>query len=552
MLQRKLFTIYTSVIVVVVTLFLSVMNRTLFRIMNESVRADNESVISQLGNELDLIIQTSESALLDLCISEDIQKGLQSSPYATDSLSPKIYYGKLQATIRLYPFDAAAGFPRAPAGEDFSRPRKEWFEENKAQNGSFLVTTLDEDFSHYLTISKIVFNNENWEQVIGILSIEYSYDLLNAVVLNQVKLNNSGQIYIVNQDNRTLLPYGITASNYLDNPVLSGYRSYVSGDHFIIERQIDDTPFYLIGSIPLADIYAASSSAHRIVIGAGLAAVMICVVASYWVARSFTRPIMHLADIMKDMKDGDLDIEVPNQYSGEIGVLYNSFNYMIHMIHTLINDNYLMNLRKKQSELDALQSQINAHFLYNTLDSINWLAKKYKADDISLMVTSLSKLLRLSLNSGENITTVEREVAHVQNYMEIQKVRYAESVLHVEYDVDEAIREARIIKLLLQPLVENAIVHGFEHSPGSRHEIFVSCRQAGKGIRLEVKQSGTNIDLAYVYSLIQGDSAEPPKSYGIRSICQRLRAHYGSAAHYDYLVENGYTTAVIQIDTLKD
>ena len=461
MLQRKLFTIYSSVIAVVVILFLFVMNRTLFRIMNENIRADNENVINRLGNELDLIIQTSESALLDLCISEDIQEGLLSSSFASENISPKIHYGKLQANIRLHPFNGDIYSPYGPNSTAVSDARKEWFEKNKKKNGSFLVTTLEEDFSYYLTISKIVFNNENWNQIIGIVSIEYSYDLLNAVVLNQVKLNNSGQIYIINQDNRTILPYGITASNYLDNPVLSGYRSYISGDHFIIERQIDDTPFYLIGSIPLADIYDAQSSAHRIVIAAGLVAILICIAASYLVARSFTRPIMHLANIMKDMKDGNLDIEVPNRYTGEIGVLYSSFNYMIQMIHTLINDNYLMNLRKKQSELDALQSQINAHFLYNTLDSINWLAKKYKADDISLMVTSLSRLLRLSLNSGENITTVGREVAHVQNYIEIQKIRYAESNLHVEYHVDESIQEARIIKLLLQPLVENAIVHGY-------------------------------------------------------------------------------------------
>ena len=138
----------------------------------------------------------------------------------------------------------------------------------------------------------------------------------------------------------------------------------------------------------------------------------------------------------------------------------------------------------------------------------------------------------------------------MQNYVEIQKIRYSDSDLHVEYYIDESIREKPIIKLLLQPLVENAIVHGFENAPDSPHELIISCRQAGTGIRLTVNQNGTNIDLDYVYSLINGESSIPPKSYGIRSISQRLKAQYGRFAHYDYQVENGYTSAIIQIDNL--
>ncbi len=554
MLQKKLFIIYSSIITTIIIIFLVIMNRTMFAIMSDNIIAANENVISQGGSNLDQLIQTAKSILLDLCIDDDIQKDLllpSDEGQPSDSLYknwvPKLYGSRLQGNIKIYRFDGSQFTSPDKTSPAASDEREEWFTKTLEQNGAYYITTLEENFSYYLIISKVVFNVNDWDQVIGIVSVEYSYDQINAVILNQIKLSNKGRVYMVSQNNHTILPYGITAANYLDSPILSGYHSYVSGQYFIIERQIDDTPYYLVGSIPLAEIYATSRSTYRLVIISGLLAILICILASFALSRSFTRPIMNLADIMKDIKDGDLDIDVPNKYTGEIGVLYSSFNYMIHMIHKLINDNYLINLRKKQSELDALQSQINAHFLYNTLDSINWLAKKYNANDISLMVTSLSRLLRLSLNNGEALTTVEKEVFHLQNYLEILKIRYPESLMRIEYHVDEEIKNIRILKLLLQPLVENAITHGFDNIM-EENEIIVYCRQTGRGICFQVKNSGTNIDLAYVHSLIHEDTDVPSKSYGIRSISRRLKAHYGSSAHYYYCIENGYTIATIQID----
>lgn len=550
MLQKKLFIIYSSMITVIVILFLILMNQTLFHIMDENVKSDNEAIISQWELEFEQIIQTSKSSILDLCLEEQTQEYLR-SPQASlppKYLTPQLHKGQLLADVKFFPFDGKSFFY---PGKALSSKRKDWFLRNEQQNGSFLITVLEENSAYYLTISKLVYDTSNWDQVIGILSAEYGYDLINAAILGQIKLNNKGRVYMADQETRSLLPYGVSASSYLRKAILSGDNSYVTSSHYMIERQIEGTPFYLIGSIPLEEIQAAGTSVYRTVIASGIFAILICLIGSWIVSRSFTRPIMSLADVMANIKEGDLDVSLPNTYSGEIGTLYTSFNYMIRMIHKLINDNYRITLRKKQSELDALQSQINAHFLYNTLDSINWLARKYNALDISKMVTSLSRLLRLSLNNGENITTIEKDVAHAKNYIEIQKIRFPDTPLEVEYIVDESIRSKRILKLLIQPLVENAFNHGFKEDT-SEHKLFIICSPCKNGVRLQVKNSGTKIDLSYVHSLINDTSTEPPKSYGIRSISQRLKSHYGIHAHFYFTVDDLYTTATIEIDDLNE
>ncbi|MEG1408178.1 MAG: histidine kinase, partial [Ruthenibacterium sp.] len=177
-------------------------------------------------------------------------------------------------------------------------------------------------------------------------------------------------------------------------------------------------------------------------------------------SRKITKPIVELSHIMQDVQNGDLDITVHTAEKGEIGELYHSFNYMIQMINTLIEESYVTRLNQKQSELNALQSQINTHFLYNTLDSINWLAKDYHAQDISYLVTNLSTLLRTSLNNGSPELCIEQELCHARCYINIQQVRFG-GLFTVQEEVDPVILNDKVIKMLLQPLVENAILHSF-------------------------------------------------------------------------------------------
>ena len=168
------------------------------------------------------------------------------------------------------------------------------------------------------------------------------------------------------------------------------------------------------------------------------------------------------------------DIRIRYNRKDEFTQLFSQYNIMLRQTKELIKKLYFSENKKKEAELKALQAQINPHFLYNTLDSINWIALRHKVPEVSHMVTSLSDFFRYSLNKGKNIIVIEDELRQVESYLSIQKVRFKER-LDYEIVAEPEVCRHIAVKLILQPLVENALIHGIERRPGkdlseSKHE----------------------------------------------------------------------------------
>lgn len=245
-----------------------------------------------------------------------------------------------------------------------------------------------------------------------------------------------------------------------------------------------------------------------------------------------TRPLQTVAASLKGFRpDGEI-IALPITSSDEIGMLVHSYNKLGERVHVLMQEVKRQESMKKEADMQALQAQINPHFLYNTLASIHWMALMNKDAKIAQMVGSLSDFLRFSLNKGSEYCQVKQEVLHVQHYSSIQQIRYPEQ-FEIAFHISSELESKHMLKLLLQPLIENAIIHGIlgKQSKGC---ITVSAQLAQMGhMQFTIEDSGQGMSQEQLQTLLQqievplDHTIKPASSYGLRNVNQRLLLHYG-------------------------
>ncbi|HAV90173.1 MAG TPA: two-component sensor histidine kinase, partial [Eubacterium sp.] len=260
-----------------------------------------------------------------------------------------------------------------------------------------------------------------------------------------------------------------------------------------------------------------------------LMAVMISLINIYRALRAVTEPIRRLCDMSKELSKGNFNVKTKVSSTDEIAILSESFNEMAAEIGELVED-----ITEKQKDLSLLetkllQAQINPHFLYNTLDTIVWLAEDNRNEEVVSMVTSLSEFFRSTLSKGREFITVREEKNHIESYLKIQQFRY-QDIMDYEIEFDESILEYNIPKLLLQPLVENALYHGVKCKRG-KSIISVSGNVEGEYLIFVVEDDGIGMNeetLEKVRENINGDINKHDKgSFGLANVNFRIRRYYG-------------------------
>lgn len=253
-------------------------------------------------------------------------------------------------------------------------------------------------------------------------------------------------------------------------------------------------------------------------------------------------PIGRLCEVTRKAAGGDFTVRAKEDNSAELSVLNSSFNSMIEKIGNLVEDIRVEQLNLRATELKLLQAQINPHFLYNTLDTIIWLAEAGKKDDVVMMVTTLSDFFRTTLSKGRDYISVREEEAHIRSYLQIQQFRYRD-ILEYSIDIPEELYEYPILKLTLQPLVENALYHGIKNKRGLGH-IRVSGEKQEGSLIFRVWDDGRGMEsdrLEKVRHLIGGEEEvdrSDPSGFGLFNVAQRLRLNYG--AQYGISLESVY------------
>ena len=249
---------------------------------------------------------------------------------------------------------------------------------------------------------------------------------------------------------------------------------------------------------------------------------------SIYLPKSFTKPITDLVDVTDRVSRGDLGARSHNESTDEVGVLSTSMNQMIEKINGLLSQITKEQIRIREAELELLQSQINPHFLYNTLDTIIWLAEGGEEKRVVEMVKSLSAFFRTSLSRGRDIITIREELLHAKSYLEIQQFRY-QDILEYEIDVPDEYFEYTIPKITIQPLIENALYHGIKNKRGGG-KITVTAEPSGDDIVISVKDNGigmTDERLEEVVRGMKGDTPSDNAIYGLYNVNERIRLKFG-------------------------
>jgi two-component system sensor histidine kinase YesM len=260
-------------------------------------------------------------------------------------------------------------------------------------------------------------------------------------------------------------------------------------------------------------------------------AISFSVVAAWALSRSIYTPIKKLHDVTKTITQNDLQALVTGDNVDEITELGMSFNIMIGKIRELLDSKIKEQENLKKAEMRALQSQINPHFLYNTLDTIIWMAESKKTDQIVEVVSALSNFFRISLSKGKDWITIGEEVERVKSYLTIQKIRYRD-IMDFKIEVDEKVSDHTVLKLILQPLVENAIYHGIKNKREGG-TIFVRAKLFnGNKVLLEVEDTGIGFTPQILLQLQTelADNSGDIKSesgFGIGNVNQRIKLYYG-------------------------
>ena len=272
--------------------------------------------------------------------------------------------------------------------------------------------------------------------------------------------------------------------------------------------------------------------------------IIFSILAAMSLSKSIYTPIKKLHDVTKTITQNDLQILVTSDNVDEITELGMSFNLMIGRIRDLLDSKIKEQENLKKAELRALQAQINPHFLYNTLDTIIWMAESKKTEQVKEIVQALSTFFRISLSKGQDWITIGEEIERTKNYLIIQKMRY-QDILDYQIEVDEKVTHFTILKLILQPLVENAIYHGIKNKRKGG-VIIVRARQNSENeILLQVEDNGigfTPKKLLQLQAELNDDSDEikMESGFGIGNVNKRIRLYYGK--QYGLSIESKYET----------
>lgn len=284
----------------------------------------------------------------------------------------------------------------------------------------------------------------------------------------------------------------------------------------------------------------------------GILLLIICL--SYIIPLSITRPITELSEVTNQVAKGDLSVRANIRSGAEASVLSNSLNAMIDKINELLEQVKTEQIRLRKAEFELLQSQINPHFLYNTLDAIVWLAEAGDQKKVVSMVGSLSEFFRTSLNHGKDIVTIKEELQHVGSYLEIQQVRY-QDLLQYEICVPNSLCEYLIPKITIQPLVENALYHGIKNKRGLG-KIEISGKIESSYFTLQIKDNGIGIKeerLRQVQNQIFNKKTEESDVYGVYNVNERIRLNFGEA--YGITIESTYgegTVVSVRLPCIKN
>lgn len=420
---------------------------------------------------------------------------------------------------------------------------QKWYQDALVHSNVPIIQSIkNQNNQIVISISQEVKNNAG--ENLGVIRLDVDYHELEKYV-KELSLGDNGYAFVIQKDGTLIYHPDSEAFESVDKQMSvqeisnSPMDSMVSEDFFVHKSPIENSDWILVGVSSFSRFKEDSVKLLGIVSVVGVLSLLICMLGIFTLIRYQLLPVKRLGQVMRRVEEGDTTIRAEQKGAQEFQVLAGTFNQMLERIETLMKEEKEQEALTRIYELKALTSQINPHFLYNTLDTIIWMAEFQDHQKVVDITKALSNYFRLSLNAGEEIVTLRQEIEHVRQYLFIQKERYGDKL---EYEIDEPddIPDIRLPKIVLQPLVENAIYHGIKESerPG---KITITVSKRDTFIDICIEDNGVGIK-------DNTTSTKELGGVGIKNIQERLTLFFGEAFSMEIESEpNAYTKVYLHL-----
>ena len=442
---------------------------------------------------------------------------------------------------------------------------QEWFTEATGQMENVHFSTPhvqnlfdDPSYRYYwvVSLSQAVELTSGGNSTLGVLLVDMNYSSIEQLLTKANTDNASEYVYLMDGSGELIyhpkqkLIYtdlfsenNLVAASYEDG---SHKEEYDGEKRIVTVKTISYTGWKIVSVVPMSSFDMGISGMRMFVILLMSLSMLMIILLNQFVSANIAKPLKRLNDSVKDWEAGNMNPDIYVGGSLEVEHIGKTLSSTVAQIQELMHDILVEQEEKRKSELDALQSQINPHFLYNTLDSIVWMIEGERYEDAVFMVTQLASLFRISLSRGKTIISMEDELKHARNYMNIQKIRY-KNKFTVEFQEEDAILSCCTVKLVIQPLLENAIYYGMESMDGDG-EITVVGYRKGDDVYVEVRDNGLGMPDEMVDALLTENNRvrKHGSGVGLINVHNRIRLRFGEpyGLEIDSCLDEGTTVRI--------
>jgi len=547
-IQSSIFMYFTVTAIIAIALISLIIFQRFTNSLNATIIEENSGIVGQLGESVDSYLRNamkvSDSIYYNVIkntdiSNDDIKKGMNLIYVNNDNMIDDIALISGKGEL-------IESMPALRLKDNSDVLEKDFFKKSMAESEYInfsmphirdLFDRNESSYSWVISLSRAVEVTDEGKATQALLLINLNYRYFEEIFSN-VNLGNGGYVYLTNdrgdiiwhpkqneiysgrfkEDNKyaATLKDGITVEN-------------LSGKNLTLNvRTIGYTGWKLVGVTPSAALGIDGIKFRFFVLFVADLFLFLLAMINAFISDKISNPIKRLDGSVREIESGNLDVEIVPSGSYEVEHLGKSIKNMLGRIKVLMSDLVAEHNAKRKSEFDTLQSQINPHFLYNTLDIIVWMIENENSDKAVNIVTALAKFFRISLSKGKNIITVKDEVEHVRNYLMIQNMRF-KNRFEYSIDVDEKVLSYSSLKLMLQPLVENAIYHGMEFMDGDG-EIDVKVFKEDNSLYFTITDNGLGMSEDMVETLLSKDFVPSKKGSGIgvKNVNERIKLYFGS------------------------
>ncbi|MCI8518337.1 MAG: sensor histidine kinase [Hungatella sp.] len=518
------------------------------RQLTVAVQEENEAVLGQVSRSMDSYLRTI------MKLSDSLYYGvIKNADLSVESVNSQItlLYDNNKDSIANIALLSKEGelleaVPAARLKTGLDVTGEQWFGNTLERTDNLHFTTphvqyiFDNNENQYrwvITLTRAVEITHGTSTDQGILLIDIRYSSLQQILEN-ITLGNQGYLYMISGSGQLichprmqLIETGLLTENLT---AAAGYRDGSYHEEFggekreVSVKSVGYTGWKLLSVTPERGLPLNDLKMRLFAVFVVAAFLFVLVLINAFISSRITNPIKELEKSVNAIEAGELDLEVYTGGSFEIRHLGRSVGDMAKRIKTLMEDIVAEHESKRKSEFDTLQSQINPHFLYNTLDIIVWMIENEQKQEAVKVVTALARFFRISLSRGKSIITVRDELEHVRNYLMIQQMRFKNKFTYT-IEAEEEVMELASLKLMLQPLVENAIYHGMEFMDGDGQIRVDVCRD-GADLWFRISDNGLGMTEEQVESLLGDEphvSSRRGSGIGVKNVNERIRLYFG-------------------------